>query len=237
MDKYKKLHLWLLIPFFIAVLGFMRSYFLNFLNASWGNHVHGISATLWFLFVIIQPYLATHGHLKKHKLYGKIGMFLAGAVFASALVMIPENIRFAQTDFDPWVAPDVFLYGVSFFDLISITGFAFSVIMAIIKSKNMDEHAIWMISSVLWALMPALARFGLIFSVWFGQNLNFAELAMITTPAILITAGIIIYKLKRWHPAMVAVIIGHISVYLIIPLGKSQTWIEIATALFSFKQF
>lgn len=60
---------------------------------------------------------------------------------------------------------------------------------------------------------------------------------MITTPAIVITAGIIMYKLKRWHPAMVAVIIGHISVYLIIPLGKNQTWIDIAIALFSFKQF
>lgn len=237
MDKYKTLHLWLLIPFSIAVLGFMRSYYLNFTNASWGNHIHGISATVWFMFVIIQPYLATHGQLKRHRLYGKIGMFLAGAVFASALVMIPENIRFAQTDIDSWIAPDFFLYGVSFFDFIAITGFGFSVTMAIIKSKQIDEHAIWMVSTVLWALMPALARFGLMFVLWFDGSLNFAELAMITTPAIVITAGIIMYKLKRWHPAMVAVIIGHISVYLIIPLGNNQTWIDFATALFSFKQF
>lgn len=237
MDKYKNLHLWLLIPFSIAVLGFMRSYYLNFSNASWGNHIHGISATIWFMFVIIQPYLATHSQLKRHRLYGKIGMFLAGAVFASALVMIPENIRFAQTDIDPWVAPDYFLYGVSFFDFVAITGFGVSVIMAIIKSKQIDEHAIWMVSTVLWALMPALARFGLVFVLWFGGSLGFAEIAMITTPAIIITAGIIMYKLKRWHPAMLAVIIGHISVYLIIPLGNNQTWIDFATALFSFKQF
>jgi hypothetical protein len=109
--------------------------------------------------------------------------------------------------------------------------------MAVIKSKQIDEHAIWMISTVLWALMPALARFGLIFVIWFDGSLNFAELAMITTPSILITAGIIMYKLKRLHPAMVAVIIGHISVYLIIPLGKSQTWIEFAKSLFSYKSF
>lgn len=236
MDKYKNLHLWLLIPFFIAVLGFMRSYFLNFTSASWGNHVHGITATIWFIFVVIQPYLATHGQLKRHKMLGRIGIFLAGAVFASALVMIPENIRFAQTDFDPIVAPDYFLYGVSLFDLVAITGFAVSVIMAIVKSKNLDEHAIWMISTVLWALMPALARFALTFLlITGGELMSFAHLAMITTPAILITAGIIMYKLKRWHPAMIAVIIGHISVYLIIPLGRNQTWIDIATALFSFK--
>ncbi|MEX0845346.1 MAG: hypothetical protein WD022_08685 [Balneolaceae bacterium] len=237
MEKYKNLHLWLLIPFSIAVLGFMRSYYLNFTNASFGNHIHGLSATIWFMFVIVQPYLATHGQLKRHRLYGKIGMFLAGAVFASGLAMIPENIRFAQTDIDSWIAPDFFLYGVSLFDFVAITGFGASVIMAIIKAKQIDEHAIWMVSTVLWALMPALARFALMPVLWFGGSLNFAEIAMIVTPAILITAGVIMYKLKRWHPAMVAVIIGHITAYTIIPLGKNEAWIEIATALFSFKDF
>lgn len=214
----------------------MRSYYLNFLNVSFGNHVHGISATAWFVFIIIQPYLATHGHISRHRMLGRVGIFLAGAVFASALVMIPGNIRFALTDIDSPVAPDYFLYGVSFFDLVAITGFGVSVIIAVLRSKNIDEHAIWMISTVLWALMPALARFGLsLLLLAGGEIMNFAYLAMITTPAILITAVVIMYKLKRWHPAMVAVIIGHISVYLIIPLGKNQTWIDIATALFSFK--
>lgn len=236
MEKYKNLHLWLLIPFIIAVLGFMRSYYLNFTNVSFGNHVHGITATAWFIFVIIQPYLATRGHIEQHRMIGKIGVFLAGAVFASAMVMIPENIRFALTDIDSPIAPDYFLYGVSFFDIVAITGFGFSVVIAVLRSKQIDEHAIWMVSSVLWALMPALARFALIIlMITGGQIMSFALIAMIITPAIMLTAIIIMYKLKRWHPAMLAVIIGHISVYLIIPLGHNQTWINIATALFSFK--
>ena len=236
MEKYKNLHLWLLIPFIIAVLGFMRSYYLNFLNVSFGNHIHGISATTWFIFVVFQPYLATHGQLQRHRMLGRIGIFLAGAVFASAMIMIPENIRFALTDNNSPVAPDYFLYGVSFFDIVAIIGFGVSVILAVLRSKKLHEHAIWMISTVLWALMPALARFALSFVLLTGGEIvNFAYLAMITTPAILITAAVIMYKLKRWHPAMVSVIIGHISVYLIIPLGKNPTWIELATALFSFK--
>ncbi|WP_018127824.1 hypothetical protein [Balneola vulgaris] len=236
MERYKNLHYWLLIPFSIAVLGFMRSYYLDFLNVSFGNHVHGLTSTLWFVFIVIQPYLATHKRLKLHRKLGRIGTFLAGAVFASALVMIPENIRFARTDIDPIVAPDEFLYGVSFFDIISISGFAASVVIGVLRSKKIDEHAIWMISSVLWALMPALARFALaLILLTDGTMMSFAYLAMITTPAILITALIIMYKLKRWHPAMLAVIIGHISVYLIIPLGNNPIWIDIATALFSFK--
>lgn len=236
MEKYKHVHLWLLIPFSIAVLGFMHSYYLNFLNVSFGNHIHGITATIWFIFVVIQPYLATHGQIKRHKVIGRIGTFLAGAVFASAMVMIPENIRFAQNDINPVVAPDYFLYGVSLFDFVAIIGFGVSVVIGVIRSKDIDEHAIWMISTVLWALMPALARFALTFVMLTGgEPVSFAYLAMVTTPAILLTALIIMYKLKRWHPAMVSVLVGHISVYLIIPLGNSETWIRIATALFSFK--
>ena len=35
--------------------------------------------------------------------------------------------------------------------------------------------------------------------------------------------------------AMVAVVVGHISVYLIKPLGESPLWVETATALFTFQ--
>src|SRR5690554_6785205 len=201
MVKYKKLHLWLLIPFAIAIIGFMRSYFLNFVNVSFGNHMHGISATIWFIFVIIQPYLATHGQLKRHRMIGRIGTFLAGVVFASAMTLIPENIRFAQNDINPIVAPDYFLYGVSFFDFVAIMGFGVSVVIGVLRYKNLDEHAIWMISTVLWALMPALARFALTFVMLSGgEPVSFAYLAMATTPAIMITALIVMYKMKRWHP-------------------------------------
>ena len=234
MEKYKKAHLWLLIPFALAVMGFWRSYFMNFTGATWGQHIHGLSAILWFGFVISQPYLATHGQLKKHRRNGIIGMFLAGMVVASALAVIPGNIRLALTDIDPPVAPDFFLYGVSFIDLITITGFGLSVIMAIIKSKNLDDHALWMISTVFWALMPALARLALVPLLWMDTYTHFANLAMITTPFIILAALIIMIRMKRAHPALIAVIAGNLSVYLIVPLGENQWWIDLAVSLFSF---
>lgn len=235
MSRYRTLHLWLLIPFAVAVLGFMRSYYLRFTDVSWGNHVHALSATAWFILIVVQPYLATRGRLTTHRMLGRIGIFLAGAVFASALVRIPENIRFAQSGPDSAIAPDYFLYGVSFFDLVAITGFAASVIVAVLRTDRTDEHAVWMISTVLWALMPALTRVALVPSLHLGWTLDFAQLAMLTTPAIVVTAGAIIVRLRRFHPAMVAVVLGHISVYLIKPLGESSLWIDTATALFRFQ--
>lgn len=234
MERYRNLHLWLLIPFAIAVLGFMRSYYLDFTNVPWGNHVHGLSATLWFVLVVVQPYLATRGRLVTHRALGRVGIFLAGAVFASALVRIPGNIRFAREGTDSPIAPDVFLYGVSFFDLVAITGFAVSVVVAVLRSRRLEEHAVWMVSTVLWALMPALTRLALLPTIRFYGVVDFASLAMIVTPAIMLTAVVMMIRLRRAHPALVAVVVGHLSVYLIRPLGQSQTWIDLATAVFSY---
>lgn len=234
MDKYKKAHLWLIIPFAIAILGFMRSYFLDFFNASFGQHIHGLSAVAWYGFVIWQPYLATHKQLKKHRKYGIVGVFLAGLVVASALATIPSNISGAETAAGNPVAPPFFLYGVSFFDFVSIIGFGGSVIIAIMKSKNLDDHALWMISTVFWAMVPALARLTLVsYFITTGEVTNFANIAMASTPLILIALIVLMIKFKRAHPALVAVFIGNLLVYTIKPLGESEWWINIAKALFS----
>ncbi|MFN1835295.1 hypothetical protein AB2B38_008535 [Balneola sp. MJW-20] len=234
MEKYKKAHLWLIIPFVIAILGFMRSYFLDFFNADFRQHIHGLSAIAWYGFVIWQPYLATHKQLKKHRKYGVIGVFLAGLVVASALATIPNNIQGAMAQETPNpVAPPFFLYGVSFFDFVSIIGFGASVIIAIMKSKNLDDHALWMISTVFWAMVPAFARLTLVgYVMTTGELTNFANIAMASTPLILIAIAVLMYKFKRFHPALVAVFIGNLLVYTIKPLGESEWWIRIAQALF-----
>ena len=56
---YRNFNLWMLVPFGISVLGFSYSYYFNLANATFHQHVHGISATLWYVLVDVQPYLIT----------------------------------------------------------------------------------------------------------------------------------------------------------------------------------
>ena len=44
---YRNFHLWMLVPFAISILGFSYSYYLDLSRATFHQHVHGISATLW----------------------------------------------------------------------------------------------------------------------------------------------------------------------------------------------
>ncbi|WP_424964384.1 hypothetical protein [Ekhidna sp.] len=236
MDTYKNAHKWLLIPFAIAIIGFLPSYYLQFANAKFGHHIHGLSATFWYAIVIYQPYLIRKKEIQKHKKYGVLGVFLAGMVVASGLAMIPGNISGAMAQEASGqlsqIAPPFFLYGVSLFDFVAIAGFGVSVIIAIKKSRNVDDHALWMISTVFWALMPALARMALIPLVFLDNITHFANMAMLTTPLIILSLVVVMFRVKKAHPALIAAGIANLLSFVIIPLGKADWWISFVQTFF-----
>jgi hypothetical protein len=111
MTKYKNLHLWMIIPMVIMQAGIFRDYWGDFSENAWSVHVHYLTGTVWYFYLIIQPYFATHGQLARHRTNGIIGMFLAGAVCLTALSMMHRDIVSAERSatmreqfgpFEPW---------------------------------------------------------------------------------------------------------------------------------------
>ena len=62
MTKYKTLHLWMIIPMLVMQLGIFHDYWGDFSKNAWSVHVHYLTGTVWYFYLIIQPYFATHGH-------------------------------------------------------------------------------------------------------------------------------------------------------------------------------
>ena len=89
---FPKAHFWLLIPFFLTFAGFYLSYWSKFSEAPFRQHVHGLTATAWYLLVIVQPWLIHNKHPKYHRKLGIIGIFLAGGVVSSALQVMPYQV-------------------------------------------------------------------------------------------------------------------------------------------------
>lgn len=237
LSNYQNAHKWLIIPFVFTILGFMRSYYLDFTNATWHQHMHGLSATLWYIMIIVQPYLITRGHVKAHRFYGMLALILAGGVIFSGLTIIPRNLVAAASIGENPVVSPTFFYGVSFIDLITIFGFAFSVIMAIRNVRNLTDHVLWMISTVFWALTPALSRFAFIplFAIYGSPfPFDFIRVIAITVPFILVPIIIIGYRFKQWHPALILVFIANVFGFLVRPIGDSEIWRSIADALFKY---
>ena len=112
MDKYRTLHLWMLVPMVFMQAGIFEDYWGDFSANAWSVHVHYWTGTAWYFYLILQPYLATHGQLARHRTNGIVGVFLAGGVCLTAFSMLHRDIATAERavefaerfgPFEPWL--------------------------------------------------------------------------------------------------------------------------------------
>lgn len=212
-------------------LGILRDYWGDFFESAWSVHVHYWTGTLWYMYLIIQPYLATHGKLDKHRTNGIIGMFLAGGVCITAFSMMHRDIVTTQNSlqmpdrfgpFEPW-----FFFGVAAVEIPMIIGFGIAVINSILKRKQLDDHAWWLISTVFIIMMPALGRG--IQNIYVDRNINdwpnidimipiyFTQLIIIS---LVILAAWKYGKIK--HPGTFLAVGVNLYTCLLEPLGRSD---------------
>ena len=201
---YSNAHKWLVIPIIVILIAFTPLYFATFTTEPWGYHMHALSAIAWYVLMITQPYLATHGRIKDHRKWGMFGLLVAGAVVASALTITPTNVYFGHIGGFPPIFPAEFFYGLTFTETLAIIGFAVSVTMAIIKSKVPDEHAVWMLGTVFFGFMPAWLRLSMFPVFAFGIEMSTTSALMVSIPifvAVILYVGYRIGKLT--HPMII----------------------------------
>ncbi|RXK62913.1 hypothetical protein ESA94_07515 [Lacibacter luteus] len=230
MAKYKTLYLWMIVPMLFMQFGIFRDYWGDFSENAWSVHVHYWTGTIWYIYLIIQPYYATHGQLAKHRTNGIIGMFIAGAVCLTALSMMHRDIHSAELSltqrerfgaFEPW-----FFYGVAAVEIIMMTAFGFAVIKSIIHRKQLEDHAWWLISTVFIIMMPALGRG--VQNVYIGMNIEKWPNVSIM-PGLYIAEAIIIVLLlagawkygKLKHPATWLALVVNLFNFVLEPIGRS----------------
>ena len=230
IDQYKNLYKWMIIPMVIMQLGIYRDYWGDFSDNAWSVHIHYWTGTVWYLYLIIQPYYATHGQLSKHRTNGMVGMLLAGGVALTALSMMNRDIVNAQRSaelrdifgpFEPW-----FFYGVAFVEIVMMTAFIYAVIQSIIHRKNLLNHSWWLISSVFIIMMPALGRG--IQNVWIaiaGRTEQSVVLPLYLTEVIII--ALILLTARKYgqvkHPATYLAVAVNIINCFVEPVGRSES--------------
>jgi hypothetical protein len=162
LDKYKTLFLWMILPFVLMQAGIFIDYWRELGQNSWSIHVHYWTATLWYLYLIVQPYLATHGRIALHRTNGMIGVFLAGGMGITSFSMLDGTLAIAERAaenperFGPFL-PD-FFYGIVIGELVMALVFTLAVVMGILRRKDIANHAWWMTSTAFIIMMPALGR-------------------------------------------------------------------------------
>jgi hypothetical protein len=221
----------MIIPMIVMQFGIFSDYWRDFSDNAWSVHIHYWTGTIWYFYLILQPYLATHGKLDTHRTNGMIGMFVAGGVCLTALSMLHRDLVTTQKalempdqfgPFQPW-----FFFGVAAVEIVMMTAFAYAVIMAIIHRKSLEDHSWWLISTVFIIMMPALGRG--IQRLYVGMNAKDWPDIDIMLP-IYFTQVLIIgmLVLAAWkygkfkHVATYFAIGVNLFIFLLEPLGRSQ---------------
>lgn len=232
MDKYKNLHKWMILPMIFMQFGIFKDYWGDFTDNAWSVHIHYWTGTVWYLYLIIQPYYATHGKMDKHRTNGIIGMFLAGGVGLTALSMMHRDIVTTQNalempdrfgPFQPW-----FFFGVAAVEIVMILAFGYAVIKSILYRKQLEHHSWWLISTVFIIMMPALGRgiqglyVGLNIEQW--PDIDIMMPLYVTEMLIVVMVLLAAWKYdKLKHPATYLAVGINLFNCFLEPLGKSET--------------
>ena len=230
-DKYKTLHLWMIIPMVIMQIGIYKDYWGDFSENAWSVHIHYLSGTIWYAFLIIQPYWATHGQLSLHRTMGIIGMFIAGGVCITALSMLNRDIATAERSlaaaedfgpFEPW-----FFFGVAAVEIVMMTAFGLAIIKSIIHRKQVEDHSWWLVSTVFIIMMPALGRGIQNFYVYMHRpewpDIDIMFPLYISFLSILLLIFLAAWKYKKIkHPATWLAVAVNLFNFLLEPIGRSE---------------
>ena len=237
---YRNFHLWMLVPFAISVLGFSYSYYLNLGKATFHQHVHGISATLWYVLVLVQPYLITRKQdVRRHRTLGAFATLLAGLVAGSALTIVPLNIDDVATlDPNGFFNP-TFAYFAVIVDCLLVSMFVVSVLMAILSMKQRDlaGHVQWMMASVFFVLSPGLARlFGIALIAAHQGNMAGISLVNLAVPSMLAMMAIIVIYFHKFgsfrHPAFWLLMTAHLPYLFVERIGNDPAIRGVLSAIF-----
>ncbi|WP_394993104.1 hypothetical protein [Emticicia sp.] len=232
MYKYKTLYKWMLLPMLVMQMGIFKDYWGDFSDNAWSVHIHYWTGTVWYIYLIIQPYFATHGQIARHRTNGIIGMFLAGGVCLTAVSMMHRDITTTEKalatpeQFGPFQA--WFFFGVTVVEIVMMSAFGYAIIKSILHRKEIENHAWWLISTVFIIMMPALGRG--IQSVYVGMHSkdwpNINIMIPIYFTQILIIGMLLVGawrygKLK--HPATYLAVGVNVFNFFLEPIGKSET--------------
>lgn len=238
--NYRNFHLWMLIPFIISLLGFSYSYYAKLPSATFHQHVHGISATLWYILIIVQPYLITRKkNFSKHRSLGTIGLILAGIVAGSAFAIIPKNIdNVATLDINGFFNPTI-AYFFTLIDFVLVCMFVISVSFAIlnIKKRNLSGHVQWLMASVFFVLSPGLARLLGIIAILINQgNMEGITFLKLVIPTLIVMMALIIFYYYKYgsfkHPSFVLLIICHIPFLFAAQIGDNEFMRNLLSSIF-----
>ena len=207
---YGNAYIFLAISLVIIAVGFSQTYFNKLDEMEFPYHLHAVSASLWMILLITQPYLYKKGKMKLHRKLGWISLILIPLIVIGGIIMVKSMVQ-GQAYYPPGV-----VYKLAFIDVITLASFVGIYALAIYYRKRLQLHARLMVITIFGPLLPALTRVFFVFNLAnsFNSGLTYAYII------IEIVLLYIIWRERKapemkvtYLPFFVFIVIQHILMY------------------------
>jgi hypothetical protein len=226
---YGNAYLYFILATLVTIFAFFPSYFNRLTSTDSAHHFHGITATLWLVLLIMQPFLYKTGNLKWHRMVGKISFVLVPLIIISALKMV-QIMLINKASYPPYL-PD----RLAFIDFVTLIQFLLFYVLAIYKRKEIQLHARYMVCTVLGPLIPALTR--LLFQIPgidnFNKSLNISYIIIEIVLILLLLDDKRAGKIRL--PYVIAIILFFIQHLLMNSVAEWEFWIKMMSAFAQLK--
>lgn len=191
----------------------------------WFVHLHFLAFVLWYLVLLLQPYLIKQRRRALHRSLGKFTYGLLAVLVVSVLVMVRWQVR-EKWGTDPEAASLGAFVGV--LDAISLVVY-FSIAMW--NWRNVRWHVAFVLACSLVIFNPGLARF--CNALVPGSGL----LASILMP-FLVAGSILVYEKRkkgrmiRHSPYTLFVLAWAFEIFLLVTVAGSAWWRKVVETVF-----
>ncbi len=137
----------------ISLAAFWPTYFaVGLSSSSIYIHFHAITAALWMMLLIVQPFLVRRYRYDAHRTLGRVSYVLVPVLLASMLLLANYRLRSVPAEAYPMQTYVLFLQ-------FSLGGlFALSFVLAMIYRREVEIHSRFMVCTGMTLIDPVFAR-------------------------------------------------------------------------------
>jgi hypothetical protein len=215
---YRYSHWYFAAALAAIVAGFWPSFFQPLGSGDFAHSLHGVTATLWIVALIVQSWLVSRGYVVWHRRVARGALVLLPILTLSALQMVA--VMFSNPQMPPFLPPLL-----AFLDLPSVVFMLVLVGLALKHRRTPAAHKRFMSATVLLGFPPALTR---LYARVFAPQVDFMMAlhgSLITVEVILVALIIADHRAGEKRLAYPLSLAFFLLLHgLMMPVASSETW-------------
>jgi hypothetical protein len=150
--SYAHVHWYMLAAFGVVFLGFWPSFYQPRTSGTTLRNIHGVTSTLWYLALVVQPCLVTHAYVRWHRRVAIAVIALLPVVTVTALMN--TRMMLTRSALPPAARPLI-----AYLDVTLVALFVVLFLLGLRNRKTPAAHKRYMVSTALVGFPPAITRF------------------------------------------------------------------------------